>query len=135
MTVPEEKKKFNEKEEAFIDYLATPADLRQTQKELAETIGVTPKTLSLWKKRPEIIEAAYKRKVELVKANDTPEIIDALVKKAKEGSYNHIKLFKEWFYDNTPKNRSLQQINISFPEQIKPQTEENTIEVEFEGGD
>ena len=131
MAVPEEKKKFSEQEQAFIDYLATPADKRQTQKELAKEIGVTPKTLSLWKKRPEIIEAAYQRKVELVKANDTPEIIDALVKKAKEGSYNHIKLFKEWFYDNSPKNRSLQQINISFPESTKKEP----IDVTYKGGD
>lgn len=100
----------------LVEWLATPKPQRCQQKELAEDIGVTEKTVWQWKKKQEIIDAAYDRKRELVRADDLPDIIDALVEKAKEGKTRQAELILEWIgeLDSSKfKSTSAVQININ----------------------
>jgi hypothetical protein len=81
---------------AFITWLATPAAARnpRTQAEFAEEIGVRPETLSRWKRDPDLIGAAGDAARELL-GEDLPDIYAALVRKAKQGSFAHVKLALE----------------------------------------
>lgn len=85
-----QEKKFNENQEKFIDFLTIPESKRGTQKDFAEKIGVTEKTLSLWKKKIDLIDEVMKRKKQLSRVEDYVEIVNVMIEKAKEGN-------KEWF--------------------------------------
>lgn len=115
-------------EELLVDWLATPKQNRCTQEELGEKMGVSQPTIWKWKKKAEIIDAAYKRKRELIKANDLPEILDALIKEAKKGKVNQAKLVFEWIGEVESKRGpgSAIQINISSP---IPRSEEDIIDI------
>jgi uncharacterized protein YjcR len=108
----------------LVEWLATPKSNRCHQKDLAEDIGVSEKTIWKWKQKQEIIDAAYDRKRELVKADDLPDIIDALVEKAKEGKVRQAELILEWIGElDSSKfgNSNNTQINIDFSGIPRPQ--------------
>lgn len=81
---------------AFQAWLATPSELREikTQKELAEHLGLNENTLGRWKKLDGFYEAVNKIAMGVIKEYAV-DILSALVKEAKSGSYQHIKLFLE----------------------------------------
>lgn len=83
-------------QEKFIRWLATPEDLRErrTHADFAESIGVAERTLYRWKELPGLTRAAASLAREML-AGDLPEIYGALVKQAKAGSFQHIKLALE----------------------------------------
>jgi transcriptional regulator with XRE-family HTH domain len=87
--------------EQFIAWSALPSNVRipATQKELAQQLNVTEATLSHWKDK----EDYPKRKMELMKKwskDGTPDVIDALLYKAKRGDVRAIELWikyvEEW---------------------------------------
>jgi len=89
--------------ENFKLWLATIPSLREpkTQEELALCLGVHSVTLSKWKTTQFMDEV-----VGLIRSNarnHTIEIINALVQKARDGSFQHIQLFlnyiEKWYPD------------------------------------
>lgn len=80
----------------FIAWLATPSDIRKpkSHEELAKQLGVSERTLFNWKKLPGLKEESAELARELV-TGELPDIYGALIKKAKAGSYFHIKLALE----------------------------------------
>jgi hypothetical protein len=80
----------------LIEWLATPGDVRtpHTQGELAKEIGVKQETLSRWKSEPGLMETVGETARELLK-KDLPEIYGALIREAKDGNFQHIKLALE----------------------------------------
>lgn len=82
--------------EHFKLWLATPSNERspRTQQELAEQIGVHPVTLSKWKDRDFMNSV-----VELVREDmrqHTADVVLSIVQSAKQGSYQHARLFLEY---------------------------------------
>lgn len=114
-----QEKKLTEDQQKFVDYLAIPATKRpKTQKAFAKELGVAEQTLAKWKKKPDLMEEVHNRKRQLVGIEDYSAIIDALVLKAKMGSYNHIKLVMEWLGEIS---------SNQFPTQRKNNTNINLI--------
>ena len=83
-------------QQRFIQWLATPSELRErkTHAEIAEQIGVTERTLYRWKDLPGLTRAASRLSREML-SDELPEIFGALLKRAKAGSFPHIKLALE----------------------------------------
>ena len=80
----------------FAEWLAVPKKLRQprTQKELADLLEVCPDTLSRWKKDPRVRGRAYdlaRTRIE----TELPDIIQTIIDKAKDGSYQFVRLALE----------------------------------------
>lgn len=69
----------------LIEWLTTdPAErVPSTQEELAEELGVTGRTIRMWKERPDII-AAWEKKANIVAGSPerTQRVLDALYRKA-----------------------------------------------------
>lgn len=80
----------------LISWLALPSDARSphTQGELAKQLGVTDRTISNWKNVPGLKEAAAELAKEQV-TGELPDVYGALLKKAKAGSFFHIRLCLE----------------------------------------
>ena len=80
----------------FIAWLATPSSAREphTQAELAEKLRVRPETLSRWKGDPDLIRTVGDTARELI-GDDLPEIYSTLRRKAKQGSFPHLKMALE----------------------------------------
>lgn len=95
---------FSANQIAFIEWLAqTKYDRKPaTQKLLADDLGINEKTLSRWKKLPEIRQAAIERAREFL-GDDLPEIYGALRREAISGSFQHIKLSLELTGEYTDK--------------------------------
>jgi len=116
----------------LVDWLAKPRDSRCSQQELGEKIGVSQTSIWKWKKEQAVIDATYKKKRQLLKADDLPDIIDALVKKAKEGKVNQAKLVFEWLGEIDGKANSgnnAVQVNINTG---IPRSEEDIVDVDVE---
>lgn len=94
--MPKEVKEWTPNQERFIDWLALPEELREPRfhRGFAEQIGVREETLSRWKRLPGLTAEASRRARDLLKS-DLPEIYGALVREAKAGSFQHIKLALE----------------------------------------
>lgn len=80
----------------FIRWLATPSQFREqrTYAEFADSIGVAERTLYRWKDLDGLTLAV----TDLARgflADDLPEIYGALRKKARAGSFPHVKLSLE----------------------------------------
>jgi len=80
----------------FQAWLALPTDIRQprTQGEFANAIGVHETTLSKWKKLEGWQQEVDKLALTLIR-DDLSDILRALVKEAKQGSPQHIKMYLE----------------------------------------
>jgi hypothetical protein len=89
-------KLINEMEE-FVRFCATPRALRavKTQEQFAKKFGVSPDTLSDWKKLPEFTEEV-RREIRLREKDDLSEIIDALHGKALTGDPGAIRLLLQY---------------------------------------
>jgi len=83
----------------FIEWLAIPSNEREpkTQAELAQQLGVEPATLSDWKRSPELWEEVRRLVDERVKEHH-PEVLAALVRKAKQGDVQAQKLYLQYVY-------------------------------------
>lgn len=80
----------------LVEWLATPQGSRDPKalQELAKEIGVTLSTISRWRKNLNVDEQA----VEVARQSlfdHLPEVYEKLAEKAKEGSYQHTRLFLE----------------------------------------
>lgn len=62
--------------------------------QVAETVGVTQKTLRLWRKEPEFGQAVLDKSRDLIKEN-LPDIYSVLIREAKKGSHQHLRLLIE----------------------------------------
>lgn len=89
-----------------------------TQKQIAEQLEIGQSTLSEWKNSPEFYTEVIRRARELLKIS-LPDIYRSLVKKAKEGSYSHIKLMLE--HIEHIEKLFLSQPNISFTWNCSPE--------------
>ncbi len=89
-------KEWSPKQRQLIGWLAVPEDLRDppTQRELAKRLKVNEVTLSRWKQEPGLTREAATLAREML-ADDLPDIYGALVRLAKAGSFQHIKLALE----------------------------------------
>jgi len=87
---------FTARQLRFIEWLATTKYDRHppTQDALAEELGIHPRTLIRWKKKPEVQEAVLQRARDLL-GDRLPEIYGALGREAEKGSFQHIKLAME----------------------------------------
>jgi hypothetical protein len=83
-------------QQRFIRWLATPSAMRErhTHAEIAEEIGVTERTLYRWKDLPGLTREVSRLSREML-SDELPEIYGALVRSAKSGSFQHIKLALE----------------------------------------
>lgn len=59
--------------------------------QVAEQVGVTPQTISTWRRNYQYMDAIYQKAKEHLKSQ-LPEIYKAATKKAKDGSHQHIKI-------------------------------------------
>ena len=87
---------FSARQLKFIEWLATTKYNRKpaTQELLADELGLNRKTLTRWKKIPELQEAVLQRARDML-GNSLPEIYAALDREAQKGSFQHIKLSME----------------------------------------
>ena len=87
---------FTARQLQFIEWLATTKYDRHppTQEALAEELGIHPRTLVRWKKKPELQEAVLQRARGLL-GDRLPEIYGALGREAEKGSFQHIRLAME----------------------------------------
>lgn len=81
---------------AFMDWLATPRNYRDaslpTQEAVAEKIGVTPKTLTVWKRIPGFVDAVYMR-AKYYMGSHVSGVLGALAAEAESGDVPAIKLY------------------------------------------
>ena len=89
-------KKLNKEQMRLVEWLATPKDSRTptTLGELTKEIGVSPGTISRWRRNLNVDEQA----AEIARQglfDHLPEIYERLAKEAKGGSSQHIRLFLE----------------------------------------
>ena len=87
---------FTRRQRLFIQWLATSRYERipPTQITLADELGVHTNTLSRWKKKPGLLDAATAVARRMIK-DRLPEVYAALRREAESGSYQHIKLLLE----------------------------------------
>ena len=83
-------KRLSEKQAKFVE-LYMQVD-RPTIKEIAEILGVSERVIYLWKKDPKVIAAMKREASNSQIVAELPEIIDALVREAKNGSGKHIQM-------------------------------------------
>lgn len=62
--------------------------------ETARKVGITEKTLRLWRKQPEFAEMVLDKSRALIKEN-LPDIYSVLTREAKKGSHQHLRLLIE----------------------------------------
>lgn len=91
------KEEISDKKRQFGMWLGLPLDVRNPKKqaELAELLGISETTLAHWRKDPAVIEAKESA-VKVFGGNSMYEVTQTLVQKAKEGSFQHQRLFMEW---------------------------------------
>ncbi len=88
--------RFTQREERLIEWLATPPPERDPDSmgELARQMGVPVETLRRWAARPDIA-AEIGRRAGRALYIGLAEVLEALAAKAREGSFQHIKLYLE----------------------------------------
>lgn len=62
-----------------------------TYVQVAEQVGVTQRTLRKWRKEPEFAAMVLEKSREIIKEN-LPDIYSVLLKEAKKGSHQHLRL-------------------------------------------
>lgn len=94
--------------------------------EIAKEIGVSPSTISKWKKDPQFIEDVIIRAREILKQS-MPDVYAILAKHAKSGNDKHIKIY----LDHLEKLESIRagQASITFTWNPTTHTEEGIIDV------
>jgi hypothetical protein len=93
------RQQWSDKQVAFQRWSALPSKLRRpkTQMKLAEELGVSPRTLRSWTHLPDwddTMRALVKATV-FESATVQQRILNALVRKAEEGSFYHQRLYLE----------------------------------------
>ena len=86
-------KKFTKKQLEFIDYLVGNGN-GSNKKEVAQDIGVSVKTINVWLKNDRILNEIYNQAM-LKISKELPKVLDALIKNAKSGNIQAIKLILE----------------------------------------
>jgi len=78
--IDKKRKEFSAKELHVIEWLANPQDKR-TNKQIHEEVGIATRTVTEWKKRPDILEAVYDRVMQQV-GLELPRVMESMVLKA-----------------------------------------------------
>jgi hypothetical protein len=96
-------KNYSREKREFIAWLATPPMERSinTQKALAERLGVHEVTLSEWRHQPDVV-AEVNKLVDLHFADDYPEIAESFKLQSRLGSYQHQKTYFEMIGKYSP---------------------------------
>lgn len=83
----------------FIEWLSLPSSERRprTQADLARQLSVEPATLSDWKRDPDLWVDVRERVDERVKEHH-PDVLKALVKRAKQGEVQAQKLYLQYVH-------------------------------------
>lgn len=89
------KDEFTSEQIKFIHWLATPDGDKCTQKELADKLNMSPSTLSKWKQKKDITNAAYDLTLQLINADKLPKILNSLANEAINGDTRAAKLLFE----------------------------------------
>ena len=91
------KVEINDKKRQFGMWLGLPASVRdpKTQSELALVLEVSEPTLAHLHKDVEVLKSKESA-VKLLGGNAMYEIVQTITKKAKEGSFQHARLYMEW---------------------------------------
>lgn len=94
------------KQRKFIEWVATPEELREPRKftDFTEAIGVDRSTLWRWRKLPGFY-ATVQEQTKKYLADTLPEALQALKNLAAMGSFNHLKLYLEMLGMYTPKSQ------------------------------
>ena len=71
-------------------------DVTLTNKQIANTVGISTRTLSLWLANPDFIDNLYKRYME-VSGIHLPEVIQAMIEEAKLGNVHAARLILEHY--------------------------------------
>ena len=95
---------FSSNQIAAIEWLATDKNQRTpvTEALLAQSLGITDRTIRRWKEQPEFTDAITARARELLNS-DLPQIYAAMVREALKGNFQHIKLAFEMTGEYSPK--------------------------------
>lgn len=83
--------KFNEKQILAIEILSKPGRGGLTYDQVAEYVGVDPKTLYRWRQDPAFVEVVT-RKAVMTLHEDLPEVFAANLAKAKRGEVKSVEL-------------------------------------------
>jgi len=86
-------KNFTKKQLEFIEYLVGNGN-GTNKKEVARDIGVSLKTINVWLKDDRILNEIYNQAM-LKISKELPSVLDALIKNAKKGNIQAIKLIFE----------------------------------------
>lgn len=102
--MPKSNKNLTKEQMRLVEWLASPKDERnpKTLQELAGEIGVSPTTISRWRRNLKVDEMAAEM-VRQMLFKDLPEVYSKLGEKAREGSYHHMRLFLETVNDHRQK--------------------------------
>ena len=106
--------KWSSKQQQFMEWVATPEDLREHRKlaDFADSIGVDRITTWKWRRIPgfneEIREQAKKHM-----GSALPEVLETLKNLAMQGNFNHLKLYLEMIGMYTPKQEVNQELEIT----------------------
>jgi len=78
-------------------WLGLPESAREPKKQehLAHQLGVSPETLTRWKRDPAVIKAKESA-VRMLGGNDMYEVAKTITEKAKEGNFQMARLYMEW---------------------------------------
>ena len=109
---------------AAVDLLAS--DLTLTYKDIANKIGVHPKTLARWLKNGNFIDAVYKRYMEVAGIN-IPSVVQAMIEEARLGNVHAARLILEHF--GKLENKLKIQVESNFEKFMK--VGEDTEDAEF----
>lgn len=124
-----ELKKFKTEKQEVIKWLVKPKKERMEQRELADKLGITSKTIWKWKNDPEIADKVLEKKKEIVKVEDLVDIVDAQIKKAKKGSKSHAEFIFKWVGEiDDSKYKSANNVQINIDANI-PRPDEKAIEI------
>ena len=70
-------------------------DDEKTEQQIAAKLGVNRRSISRWKQLPYVKEVAQSA-IKLLGGNEKLAIVNSMVAKAKEGSFQHQRLYLEW---------------------------------------
>jgi len=91
------KEEIADKKRQFGMWLGLPKEAREpsAQVDLAKKLGVSETTLAHWRNDDEV-KKAKESAVKVLGGNDMYDIVKSLTMRAKEGSFQHQRLYMEW---------------------------------------
>lgn len=102
------------KQRKFMEWVATPEDLREHRSlaAFADSIGVDRVTTWKWRRLPGF-NAEIQEQAKLHLSSALPEVLTALKNLAMLGNFNHLKLYLEMIGMYMPKSEVKQEVEIT----------------------